>query len=150
MQETVRAEVSQLYARLDQLRKEHGVSYVISLATREVFSHSPDLNLSAEDLKKGSLIFPEINEDFPESWQRHHPFLQMLNIVKRRWEEQQIRLLPGENYEILQSGDEEIVNVKQGITPPLYKVTSEQAEKFIFLFEVRPEKASQIRKLVNA
>lgn len=149
----LRREVEELYSKLDQLREQHGFLYKIPIGEREPFAHEAQLNLDPHLLDLGKQIFPDVTDDFPLPHERHHPYLLMLNTILKNWEEDEIELLPGENYEILQDGEKEVLRiVKNGTTPENYKVTVDQLFKFVTLFQINlsSEEGQRLRKLAIA
>ncbi len=146
-------EVEELYSKLNQLREQHGFLYKIPIGKREPFAHEARLDLDQHLLDLGKQIFSDLTEDFPLSHERHHPYLLMLNTVTKKWEEDEIELLPGENYEVLQDGEKEVLRIiKNGTIPQKYTVTPDQLVKFTTLFQINLSSAEgqRLRKLAVA
>lgn len=130
-------EAQALYSHLESLRNRYGRKVTVLLGDRAPFCHHADLDISEEDIERGTKIFPEIDEDFPLHNQRHHPYLLLLNTLKSRWTQETVLLLPGETYNVYQDGDDEIVRVEHGTsTIAKYPLTKEHVDKFMTLFEV--------------
>jgi len=105
---------SYVYQQLAALRVIAGQHLRVILGSREAFAHQALLDISHVDVYNGMKIFPEsITEEFPQTCEQHHPFLQFLHS-RGLGKSVDIKILPGETYEILQDGDEQVVRIIKG------------------------------------
>jgi hypothetical protein len=126
-----------VYAQLDALRTTSGKLTRIILGSREAFAHQAALDVSHVDVYNGMKIFPEsITEEFPQTCEQHHPFLHFLN-ERGLGKSVDIKILPGETYEILQDGDEQVVRIIKGQLRQYPPPTKEQIEMIDSLYEVK-------------
>lgn len=114
--EQVAARTEQLHTELQNYRMTYGISYRIALGDRPVFGHHALLELS-ENEEQDAKIFGLDPEEVTYENMRHHPYFQLI-ALKRPLNLEDIKLLPGEEYEILQCGDDEIVRIKFGTHSP--------------------------------
>jgi hypothetical protein len=125
--QAVTDEVNKLNARLDQLREQYGRPVTVYLGSRHNHDEYACLYFRDEDLKLIRSVCPELTEDFPEVYERHHPVLAMLKD-SHKLTAKEVRLLPGETYEITQTFDYQEVNiVRSDKSPQVYpELTADQ------------------------
>jgi hypothetical protein len=135
LKKKLESEINQVYEHLDNLRKNHGISIKIAVGVRGIFCHQACLHLKEKYNEIGKEIFPGVTDDFENYENRHHPFFQMINLViadndrEIQFDLQTLVLLPGETYEILQSGDNEVARIIRGSLIE-YNISKTQVDSF--------------------
>lgn len=120
--EQVAARTEQLHTELQNYRMIYGTPYRIALGDRPVFGHHALLELR-EDEERDAKIFGLDPEKVTYENMRHHPYFQLI-ALKRPLCLEDIKLLPGEEYEVLQCGDDEIVRIIfTHISPKIYTLS---------------------------